>query len=331
LVPAYNCALYIREALQSLLVQTYRDFEIIVVDDGSTDGTWDVLAEYRHDVRAIRQNNRGVSTARNEALHRAKGELIALLDADDVYLPGKLESQVRALDQHPEAGFMSGDVVMFTNEGEVLGTILPRRMPIFKEWMAANEHGGVSVGYIYREMLNGMVVPGGSSPMIRRACLEVIGGYDPALRAGAEDYDLNLRLAQRYPVILLDEILYRYRWYETSSSGAFGNRIAQWVRLHSEVRKTHFRALPENLPKEAWDALCRYYWDTLTLERMEETRLLFRPCLSHQHRKAKATAYFLGSYLPAPARRFCRTARAVQLRVARCLRERTTRRKRPAQ
>ncbi len=107
----------------------------------------------------IRQENRGVSTARNEALRRSTGELIALLDADDVHLPEKLELQVRALDDHPEAGLVFGDAVMFTNDGKCLGTVLPKT-PFFREWVAEHRRGPVCVGPIYRETLIQMCVRG---------------------------------------------------------------------------------------------------------------------------------------------------------------------------
>ncbi len=164
--------------------------------------------------------------------------------------------------------------------------------------------------------------------MIRRECLEGVGSYNPSYAAGAEDYDLNLLLAQRYPVVMLDQVLYRYRWHEASSSGSLTERIEKWQNLHREVRKAHFRNLPGDLAPEAWSALSRYYWDALALYRLEEAQLLFRPCLRHQRRKAKATAYYLGSFLPRPAIRLFHWARCVTARSQPSTSQRTLHRQR---
>ena len=184
LIPAFNCAPYIGEAIESVLGQTYKDVEVVIVDDGSTDDTWKVVARYRGLVTAIRQDRRGVSAARNEALRRARGEFIALLDADDVYLPEKLELQVQALDRYPEAGLVFTDLVEFTDAGKILGRGL-LGTPFFRQWLRAHRRGSVSVGWMYRETLIQMCVPGGSCAMIRRECLDAVGDYHPALRRDA--------------------------------------------------------------------------------------------------------------------------------------------------
>ena len=286
------------------------------MDDGSTDDTWKVVARYRGLVTAIRQDRRGVSAARNEALRRARGEFIALLDADDVYLPEKLELQVQALDRYPEAGLVFTDLVEFTDAGKILGRGL-LGTPFFRQWLRAHRRGSVSVGWMYRETLIQMCVPGGSCAMIRRECLDAVGDYHPALPPGAEDYDLNLRLAQRYPVVILDRVLYRYRWREDSASGPFADRLRKWAELHEWVRNAHLRALPADLPTEAWAALRQYYWDALALDRVPEARLLFRPVLRHQPRKVKAAVSYLGSYLPRRTRRLVRALGEGVLRARR--------------
>src|SRR5512143_3730544 len=101
-MPVYNGARYLRQALESALAQTYRPLEIVVVDDGSTDETPAILAEFGTRIRALRQPNSGSAAARNAALDAARGELIAFLDADDLWLPQKLAVQVEYLREHPD-------------------------------------------------------------------------------------------------------------------------------------------------------------------------------------------------------------------------------------
>ena len=105
-VPTYNCARFLGRTIDSALRQTYRDFEIIVVDDGSTDGTQALIAAYEESVRYVYQTNQGASAARNAALSRASGEFIAYLDADDLWRPDKVIRQVEFLDAHSTCGFV---------------------------------------------------------------------------------------------------------------------------------------------------------------------------------------------------------------------------------
>ncbi|HEU4391938.1 MAG TPA: glycosyltransferase family A protein, partial [Blastocatellia bacterium] len=103
-IPAYNAAKYLIESVDSVLAQSFRDFEVIVVDDGSTDETPEILKSYRSEIRCIRTDNRGPSSARNLAIRESRGELIAFQDADDVWHPEKLSRQVALLEEHPELG-----------------------------------------------------------------------------------------------------------------------------------------------------------------------------------------------------------------------------------
>src|SRR5215831_9468158 len=115
-IPTYNNARFLPEALDSLLGQTYRDFELIVVDDGSTDDTLEVLKPYRHLIRYVRKENGGPASARNLGIRHASGELIAFQDADDIWLPDKLQLQVDYLREHPEVGLVFSGSIFFGTE-----------------------------------------------------------------------------------------------------------------------------------------------------------------------------------------------------------------------
>lgn len=179
-MPAYNCAWCIDRALDSVQAQTFTDFELIVVDDGSTDATPDLLARRGNALRVIRQANAGMSAARNTGIAAARGEYVAFLDSDDWWRPVKLAQQVALMDDDCNLGFSSHATELQSPDGEILG-----------EWGGPTDTDG-----LVARILGGhsAVAGGASSVMVRRALLERTGGFDSSLR-GAEDTDLWVRLA----------------------------------------------------------------------------------------------------------------------------------------
>lgn len=193
IIPSYNRAQLLPKALESVMAQTYPAdrTEIIVVDDGSTDGTGQVMALAFPQVRYIYQTNGGVSSARNRGLREASGSVLTFLDSDDLWLPEKLAAQVAMLTNHPEIGMVVTDVLRRHTSGKE--DRLRRRETIPVDGYALNtviEHPAL--------------VP--SSVAIRRAVYEELGGFDPTLRT-AEDIDYMLRIARMYPIGVLEEAL----------------------------------------------------------------------------------------------------------------------------
>lgn len=188
-IAAYNCALTIDEALESVLAQTMQDFELIVVDDGSTDETATRVERYLDDprVRLHRQHNRGPALARNAGIERASGAYVSMLDSDDLWLPRYLESMVKALELDPAAGFA------FTRAWVLeRATNRIRRRP----WPAS-----VPAAADVRQRLNLLIKHNFifNAVTVRREVLAEVGAYDPAM-AGGEDYELWLRFAAHgYP------------------------------------------------------------------------------------------------------------------------------------
>lgn len=117
---AYNHVKFVRQMIESVQAQTFRDFEHFVVDDGSTDGTADVLKSFGDKITYIRQESRGAQAARNTAIHAASGEYIALLDSDDAWLPNKLERQMRIFEEHPGTGLVYSFAYRIDSEGKLL-------------------------------------------------------------------------------------------------------------------------------------------------------------------------------------------------------------------
>ena len=200
IIPAYNAAVYLPYAIESVIAQTYDAWEIVLVDDGSTDGTLAVADGYRERLgdrlQYIHQENRGLPAARNTGIRAARGEYIALLDADDVWLPQRLERGVPALDADAQAGLVHARVMRINAEGALIGQLAvdPKTM---SGWIARN---------IYTRRAH-IVCP---TVMFRRICLEKAGCFDESLRA-TEDRDLWFRIAQYYKIVFLDEVLAYYR------------------------------------------------------------------------------------------------------------------------
>ena len=188
IIPTFNRLSFLKSAMASVFNQTYQHFELIVVDDGSTDGTTGFMTDYPG-VRYVYQRNKGVSAARNRGIKLAKGALICFLDSDDTWHKKKLEQQVNAFESDPSL------TVCYTNETWI------------KDGLFFNQHKHHQKysGWIFEKALP-LCIISPSSVMIKKEVFSEIGGFDEALEV-CEDYDLWLRLTARHPVLFLDEAL----------------------------------------------------------------------------------------------------------------------------
>ncbi|MDE5112299.1 MAG: glycosyltransferase, partial [Trichodesmium sp. St7_bin2_1] len=178
IIPVYNCDYYISQAIESILAQTYQSYEIIVIDDGSTDNTRKAIEPYMEKIHYVYQENQGVSAARNHGIDLAQGELIAFLDADDFFLPDKLTDQVRIFDTQPNLGIVHSGWRRVNQQGETIKNETP--------W-----------DYVPKLNLEGWLrwKPIGTmgTLMFRRDWLQEVGSFEVGL-SQAEDVDLILRL-----------------------------------------------------------------------------------------------------------------------------------------
>ena len=220
-IPAYNYGQFVIEAVDSVLTQTFTDFELIVVDDGSTDDTRDRLAPYLDRIRYIRQENRGLSAARNAGIRAAHGRLIAFLDADDTWMPNKLAVQVPVILAHEDVGLIACTSRRFDEP-------VPGEVPS----PATTE---ISVDELVIRTRFG---PG--SVICRTECFDACGLFDEELRS-AEDRDMWIRIARKYRVLCLEAPLWRYRVHHTSMSY---NVPRMWTAQKMVLRKV-FRDYPE--------------------------------------------------------------------------------------
>ncbi len=237
----YNAECYLAQAIDSVLHQTFTDFELIVVNDGSTDGSLVMLQAYaqRDDrIRVISRDHRGIPTTRNELLAHAQGEFIAVMDADDVMLPDRLARQVALLQQQPEIVCVGGYYDMINGQGKLITHITVPTQDVD----------------IQDHLLSGRTVIQHSCAMIRHAALREVGGYDYATPL-AEDLDLLLRLGERGKLANLEDVILNYRVHPKSTSA---KRLRQMTVAVRDVcqRAWQRRGL---LPRPCEDAELRYY------------------------------------------------------------------------
>jgi glycosyltransferase involved in cell wall biosynthesis len=188
-IPVYNRASMVLEAVESVLAQTFKDFELIVVDDGSTDDTASLLVRFGSSLRLFRQEHLGVSAARNRGIAEARGQLIAFLDSDDLWLPEKLAVQASFLRTFPRAALCHTEEIWLRRGRRVN----PRR-----------RHAKASGRAFVNLLRESLISP--SSVVIRRSVLDEAGGFDESLPA-CEDYALWLKISRAHEVHLIDRAL----------------------------------------------------------------------------------------------------------------------------
>jgi hypothetical protein len=225
IIPCFNHAHFLDEAIESALTQTYTDLEVVVVDDGSADNTREVAARYPG-VRCVRQENRGVASARNAGLGASQGSYVVFLDADDHLLPRAIEIGVDALVDHPRAAFVAGVCRDVGVDG--------RRLPSPKQPLVTAYH--------YAALLESCFIWSGSSVVYRRSLLEEVGGFNQHLDAG-DDYELYLNLSRRFPIHCHDTIVTEYRRHGSNMTRDTGLILARQLEvLRSQRRQLRNRA-----------------------------------------------------------------------------------------
>ena len=247
IIPNYNYSQYLREAIDSVLAQTYAEIEIIVVDDGSTDNSREVLESYGDRITAIFQENAGVSAARNNGVSESHGEYIAFLDADDAWFPTKIERELAIFENDARLGLVHVGVVEIDGDGNLL-----------------SEHKDGMDGQVADALLHfegPVILGGGSGMMVPRRVFDEIGGFDTRLSTSA-DWDLFYQIANRYSVGFVPEVLLKYRVHSSNMHGnigemehdmllgfekafandAVGNKSRCYGNLHKMLAGSYFRS-----------------------------------------------------------------------------------------
>lgn len=214
-IPVFNGEKYIEATLEGVFGQTHPDIEVIVVDDGSCDATLDILSRYGDRVRVIQQQNSGSAAARNRGLQEATGDWIAFVDADDIWLPEKLEKQLRECGtvvwSHTSSVFMGG-----VNDG--------KRDSDFTVKQQGNVLAALACG-------NFIVT---STVLAKRQALLDAGGFDVSLRS-IQDWDLWMRLAAKHELGYLDQALTRYRVHSSSASRSTRKTLPNHMKVIDKI------------------------------------------------------------------------------------------------
>jgi glycosyltransferase involved in cell wall biosynthesis len=238
LIPAFNAEETIADTLRSVRAQTYRNLEIIVVDDGSRDNTARIVSQFESEdsrIRLIQQANSGVAAARNAALAASSGSLIAPLDADDLWHPQKIELQVNNLSMNGDSSGLDYCWSVDMDEQSIIMCCNVNRFD----------------GDVYEALILANFIGNSSVPLIRRPILEAIGGWDTSLRAanaqGCEDWLLYLKIAERSRVVFTPAFLVGYRQLPRAMSRnvlqmsrSYRMTMAQARSAHPEIAKSRF-------------------------------------------------------------------------------------------
>jgi len=240
-IPTYNRAHCLKDAIDSVLAQTYQNFEIIVVDDGSTDDTMGKLARYKTDIRYLYQKNGGASAARNLGINEANGKWIAFLDSDDTWEPDKLKFQLRDLTLYPNAVAHMVDISIFEGPEMLCSSLFELRRS-FQDFSSHPFRIHPLVDVMKIQFFT-------SSWIVKRDVFDVVGCFNPSLNV-FEDFDLLSRIALEGPFVIncyMGALIKRQRndihplsdLYRTRKIESIGNLIHTYKRLKSDARLTH--------------------------------------------------------------------------------------------
>nr|WP_240518980.1 glycosyltransferase family 2 protein [Leptolyngbya sp. BC1307] len=236
IIPAYNAETFIAKTLASVIAQTYRRLEILVVDDGSSDRTVEIVRQFSQQdsrIRLLQQPNAGVAAARNLAIKSAQGEFIAPVDADDIWYADNIAEQVQTMQRAgPNVGLVYSWSVDIDEENQLTGG-----------FRAAEISGDV-----YTTLIGHNFIGNASATMMRRSCLEQVGSYSPSFRAqqaqGCEDWDLYLRIAEHYQFDVACKFLIGYRKVSNSMSCDY----QAMARSHALIMSSIQQQYPDILP-----------------------------------------------------------------------------------
>jgi glycosyltransferase involved in cell wall biosynthesis len=299
IIPSYNCARFVTAAVDSVLAQTSPPEEVIVIDDGSTDDTRQLLAPYQDRIRYIHQTNAGISCARNRGIRESSGTLIAFIDADDRWLPQKLALQLECMEANPAVDLVHTEILYWDDRtGEL--ALVPQERERF-------------TGQCYREFFWHCRVLT-SSVLLTRRCLDDVGTFDKSIPGGyAEDLDLFLRISRKYSLAFVAEPLVHYRRHGTNATLNSPRMAESAFYVFERVLRQDPQLLERLGSKAALDYLKNLafqagYW-YVEIGNLPRARGYFRAALKLAPGSAYTWALWVSTFLPLRLRRLLRSAK----------------------
>ena len=299
IIPVRNGRAYIDEAIASVVCQSFQDFEIVVINDGSTDGDYDSLVAIDPRIRVLHLAGCGVSTARNHGMRAARGELIAFLDADDIWFPGKLQAQVIYMQAHPQVGVVFGGFLKWEAGAEGK---FPLASDLMGDCSALSRPEAARSGWLYSRLLMGLLV-GMNTAMVRRSVVDAIGGFNTSLRQ-AEDYDFWLKASRVAEMHALDGRVALYRIHSASAMHRLASDNALINVLHAARLRwglagpggdfLSVQAFQQRIAQIQFDHGYAHFWEG----NRAVARRAFRSALQAGFRSRRSAVYFALSCLP---------------------------------
>ncbi|MHB1083825.1 MAG: glycosyltransferase family 2 protein [Thiobacillus sp.] len=305
-IPAYNAGRFIEEAVKSIRQQGAAVSEIIIVDDGSTDNTAEVVAALGHDIQYVRQENAGPSAARNLGIKLAKSPWIAFLDADDVWTPNKVAEQMAVFQASPDVGLVASDMAEIDWAGNMLVPSLLEAHDLLRFFQRLD---GSPVPQALRRLIDKNFIPTGTVIAKRQLLLE-LGGFKPNIRYG-EDLELWARVAAHVPVVCLPSVHMLRRQHGSNATQETGPMLNDLVKVMRNVREscgTKLRA--QGVDPDATVAKALFdlaYWHFVHGD-LGAARDTFSQSLSCKP-DLKTALYMTASRLPAPVVNVLRQAK----------------------
>lgn len=276
-IPFYNGKEFIAQAINGILRQTYTDYEIIVMDDGSSDDSKKALECFDGKIRYFYQQNKGISSARNRAIKEAKGEYIALLDQDDIWYPEKLQKQVELMEKNKNLGLIYGDCHYINEKGEIISRVFERQK--------------YYSGRIFKDLIMGNFIPI-PTVLIRKSALDKVGLFLENYTF-AEEYELFIRISKDYDVGFINEPLAGYRIHGGNLSKNTGESLKEDIAVKEDILKKYsadIKPVENKLKKE----LARIYYNLGRFYQKKRRRALAKEYLS---KSIKTYVYSYKQYL----------------------------------
>ena len=294
IIPTYNNAAFIKDAVLSIQNQTVPPAEIIIVDDGSTDNTQYIVQQLDGNIQYIRQQNRGPSAARNAGIKAAKGDWIAFLDADDQWTTDKLEKQIKALQHSPELKLLAGDMSEIDIDNQILEASVLNKHHFLEKFKALD---GKPLPDAFIELLRKNFIPTGTV-LIKKDILLEAGLFNDNIRYG-EDLELWAKVASQHPVTCLPDVLMLRRQHGSNSTQSAEPLLIDLIKvmesLKSYTSKQHIQSYnPDQCITEALNNLGYWYFNN---RQFSQAQTIFRRSLKARP-TIKALLYLIICLLP---------------------------------